>query len=116
MTGGDVYLESYNIIPETALDHDGTFKITSGTLVVVARGKGSDDMGEKVSSVPMIIVNTSKTSGKVSFGDIKYTPEVTEYTHIIIASSKLEFNKTYRLKAGSFEKDIDTKNNIVLID
>ena len=87
ISGGTTYVESSNNGPEEAIDHVGAMNITDGTLITVSNNVAMDD-GTKTSSVPYL--NTSVSgSGKISIGNISYTPTISSYKYIFIASSSL---------------------------
>ena len=98
ITGGEIYVESSNNNAETALDHDGTLTISGGTLIAVSKSSGANDIGTKTSTIPMGVVNITSGSGTISIGSLSYTPSISNYSQIIIASSELsngEITLTY---------------------
>ena len=113
ISGGTTYVESTNGGPEEAIDHVGAMNITGGTIVSVGRNMGNDD-GTKTSSIPYLNTSVSNGSGKISIGNISYTPTGT-YNYILIASSELSTGSntlTYGSNSTSVTLTTGTISNI----
>ncbi len=93
--GGTIYV-SQSGSGNGALDYNGTLEMNGGTLIAV----GSNSMAQGISSgnITSVLINLSSNySGEISLSNITYTPTVSNYSSIVIASSTLSVNSTYDL-------------------
>lgn len=84
-----------------ALDYNGTFEITGGTLIAV----GAAGMAQNASSAtqPSVLMNLSTTyTGEIVFGEISYSP-TKSYSSILISSPELSVGDSYTLSIGGKE-------------
>ena len=114
ISGGMVTVESSNNAAETALDHDGDLTVTGGTLIGVSRSSGANDIGSRNSSIPMLVANVSSSNGTITLGDITYTPTISDYQFLIIASSKLS-SKKYTFVWGDNSEKVELSNGVSTI-
>ncbi len=112
MTGGIVYVDGPTNSGNGALDYNGSFNISGGTLVAV----GASGMAQNVSSNSTqnsVIINLdSITTGKLELNGIVYEPKK-QYQSIVISSPKLELNKEYELKIDDKVNQTITLTNTV---
>lgn len=93
--GGTIYV-SQSGNRDAALDYNGTLEMNGGTLVAV----GSSGMAQGISSgsITSVLINLSATySGEIGLSNITYTPTISNYSSIVIASSDLSVDSTYDL-------------------
>lgn len=115
--GGDVTVEGPTDNGNAALDYDGEFVVDGGTVISV----GSSGMLQGISSSSKqnnIIAYLSNVSAntKISIVDsnnkevISYTPSKS-YSSLVVSSSKLEMNQTYRILINGEEYQSFTVNS-----
>ena len=88
LSGGTIYVESSNQGPEEAIDHVGAMTITGGTIISLSKNMANDD-GTKTSSIPYLNTSINSGSGKITIGNLSYTPTTSGYRYIFIASDSL---------------------------
>ena len=96
MTGGELYIDGPTSSADSAIDYDGTFTLSGGTIIAV----GAAGMAQNVSSTeqPSVLINLGQSaSGTLEFGPLSYTPSKT-YQSVVLSSPDLQLNKTYDLK------------------
>ncbi len=87
--GGTTYVESSSRSPEEAIDHSGVMTITGGTIITVSKNVANDD-GLLKSEIPCVFQELTNTgSGKITIGNISYTPTINDYKYIMVASKSL---------------------------
>jgi hypothetical protein len=111
IAGGTTYVESTNQGPEEAIDHVGTMNITGGTLIAVAKNIANDD-GTEISNIPYLNVSINNGTGKITIGDISYTPSISGYKYILIASTSLSTGEN-TLYYGSNSKNVTLSTGII---
>ncbi|MGY3704113.1 hypothetical protein BW731_08140 [Vagococcus martis] len=108
MSGGDVVVYGPTTGGNSALDYDGTFNLTGGTLVAT----GTSDMAMNVSddssqaSVGIYFNSSQSADTLYSLTNSDGTPVVTfkskkEFQHVVISSPDLKNDGTYSLLSGS---------------
>lgn len=109
---GTVYIEgSEKNQADTAIDYDGTGKITGGTVVAVGPGGMSQNFSEATQGT--IMVNTGNQNSKTeivltdSSGNeiVSYTSEKS-FSNVIISSPDIKKGSSYTLKYGENEENI----------
>lgn len=107
MTGGEVYVNGPTSNGDGALDYDGDFIISGGTLVAI----GSSGMAQTISDtstqngLEVIYTQSQKAGSIVSLLDsdekeiISYT-SVKDYSSIVISTSALKDGETYTLTSN----------------
>ncbi|MBN7773900.1 carbohydrate-binding domain-containing protein [Clostridium aminobutyricum] len=119
MTGGIVTVSGPTNNGNAALDYDGVFEVTGGTLLAV----GASGMAQTPSSgttintvATMVDVQAAGTEVKLvnSEGEtvLSFTPEK-EFSHIVISSSLIQSGESYKIVAGDTELASFTSDSVV---
>ena len=108
MTGGELYVNGPESGGNGALDYDGSFTLTGGTLVAV----GSAGMAQGVSdpAIPGTVMNASG-SGTLEVLDsagnaLVHFESLRSYSHIVIYSDRFTDSETYTLTIGTDSQSV----------
>ncbi|MBR3898314.1 MAG: carbohydrate-binding domain-containing protein [Bacilli bacterium] len=114
MNFGEVYVDGPVDNGNGALDYNGEFKITGGTLIAV----GSSSMAQNVSNISTqtsILVNLDSTvSGDISIGSISFSP-AKKYQSILVSSSDFKSGESYTLKYGSSSQEVSLTSTVTTV-
>ena len=105
MTSGTVYVDGPQSGGNSAIDYNGEFNITGGTLIAVGYADMVENVSDSSTQTTVLLFLNGTFEGEFSFGDITYKPEK-KYQSIIISSSDLKVGETYTLKIGDKSSDI----------
>ena len=102
MSGGELYVDGPRSGGNGALDYDGSFTLTGGTVVAV----GSAGMAQGVSdpSVPGAVLNVS-ASGTLEVLDsagntLVHFEALRDYSHVVVYSDRFTAGESYTLSLG----------------
>lgn len=108
MTGGELYVNGPQSGGDGALDYDGSFTLTGGTVVAV----GSAGMAQGVSdpAIPGAVLNASG-SGTLevldSAGNVLVRFEaLRDYSHVVVYSDRFADGETYTLTMGADSQSV----------
>lgn len=108
MTGGELYVNGPRSGGDGALDYDGSFTLTGGTVVAV----GSAGMAQGVSdpAIPGAVLNASG-SGTLevldSAGNVLVRFEaLRDYSHVVVYSDRFADGETYTLTMGADSQSV----------
>ena len=108
MTGGELYVNGPQSGGDGALDYDGSFTLTGGTVVAV----GSAGMAQGVSdpAIPGAVLNASG-SGTLevldSAGNVLVRFEaLRDYSHVVVYSDRCADGETYTLTRGADSQSV----------
>jgi hypothetical protein len=114
ITGGTIYVDGPTNDGNGALDYGDSgceFKITGGTLIAV--GSSGMAVNATTASQATVLINlTSSYNGKLTFGNISYTPSK-NYSSVLISSDKLSIGDSYTLNINGTDVQSVTLNNSV---
>lgn len=105
--GGTIYVDGPTNSGNGALDYDGTFKITGGTLIAVG-ASGMAEAPSTSSTQYIIMINQGTMNGTLKLTDsndneiITYTPSK-QYQSVVISSPNIKNNTTYNLVVNGTE-------------
>ncbi len=109
MTGGELYVDGPRSGGNGALDYDGSFALTGGTVVAV----GSAGMAQGVSdpSVPGAVLNVS-TSGTLGVLDsagntLVHFEALRDYSHVVVYSDRFTAGESYTLSLGGETQTVE---------
>ena len=112
INGGTVYVDGPTNDGNGALDYDGEFVIKGGTIIAVGSSGMAQNASDSSTQNTVLVNLTSSYSGKITFGDLTYTPSKS-YSSILISSSKLSTGKTYSLKIDNNEVESVTISDTI---
>lgn len=119
MTGGNVYVDGPTNSGNGALDYDGTFEISGGTLVAVG-SVGMDQMPSDTSTQPSIRFQLSQTQSAntpIALKDasdqtlLSHTPQKV-YQSVVVSSPDLQIGNSYSLYVNQREYSTVTLSSI----
>ena len=109
MSGGELYVNGPQSGGDGALDYDGSFALTGGTVVAV----GSAGMAQGVSdpSVPGAVLNVS-ASGTLEVLDsagntLVHFEALRDYSHVVIYSDRFTAGESYTLSLGGETQTVE---------
>lgn len=109
MTGGELYVDGPRSSGNGALDYDGSFALTGGTVVAV----GSAGMAQGVSdpSVPGAVLNVS-ASGTLEVLDsagntLVHFEALRDYSHVVVYSDRFTAGESYTLSLGGETQTVE---------
>ena len=109
MTGGELYVDGPRSSGNGALDYDGSFTLTGGTVVAV----GSAGMAQGVSdpSVPGAVLNVS-ASGTLEVLDsagntLVHFEALRDYSHVVVYSDRFTAGESYTLSLGGETQTVE---------
>ena len=111
MTSGTVYVDGPQSGGNSAVDYNGEFTITGGTLIAVGYADMVENVSNSSTQTSVLLFLNGTFEGEFSFGDITYKPEK-KYQSILISSSDLKIGETYTLKIGDKSSDITLESTI----
>lgn len=112
LNGGYVTVDGPTDNGNSAIDYDGEFVITNGTLIAVG-SSGMAQAPSNSSTQNTVFINlTSTMSGTIKIGDIEYTPSK-NYSSIIISSPLLETGNSYDLMIDNTNYTTFTQNSTI---
>ncbi len=94
-----------------AIDCNGSIIINGGTIISVARTSGVDVSDIIESTIPLLVINTKYGEGTINIGNITYSPSVTGYRYLVIASEDLT-QGNYVLYYGNNTIELNIKNGV----
>lgn len=109
MSGGELYVDGPRSGGDGALDYDGSFALTGGTVVAV----GSAGMAQGVSdpSVPGAVLNVS-ASGTLEVLDsagntLVHFEALRDYSHVVVYSDRFTAGESYTLSLGGETQTVE---------
>lgn len=112
MSGGTVNVDGPTNDGNGALDYDGEFVITGGTLICVGSSGMAMSPSNNSTQNSALIYLSSTSSGEIKIGDITYTPSK-NYSSILISSDQLEIGETYSVQIKGNTTTTFKQNSVV---